>query len=87
LRKIVVEVVVRDQLDDVAATVQEVEGGCAAVGVDDGRPFFDVRIVVEGKQFVTFAKPCSRVLDATAWDVDCEVILGVEDARGVLEAD
>jgi hypothetical protein len=75
-------VVVRDQLDDVAAAVEEVEGSRAAVGVDDGRAFLDVGVVVEREQRVAVAQPCRRVLDASAGDVDREVVAGVECARG-----
>src|SRR5439155_19722286 len=82
----VVEKRIRDQLDDVAGGMEEVEGGGSAVALHDRRSLLDVGIAVELEQLVPAAEPRRRLLDRAARDVDREVVAGVLALSRRLEA-
>ena len=77
---------IRDQLDYVAAAVEEVEAGSSPIGVDDRRSFLDVGVAVELEDLVSVREPCRRVLDRVGRNVDREVVAGVRAGGRRLEA-
>src|SRR5690242_14902842 len=78
--------VVRNQLDDVPRTVEEVGSRGAAVGVHDRRALLHVRVAVEGEQLVPLGEPGRGVADRAARDVDREVVTRLCAGGSSLEA-
>jgi len=54
---------IRDQLDDAACGIEEIEAGGTAVGLDDGGALLDVRVAVELENLVPPAEPRRGFLD------------------------
>jgi hypothetical protein len=71
----------------IAASVEEVKGVRAAIGVHDRCAFLFIGIAVKGEQLVAIGDPRRGVVNRSTWDVDGEVIPGIGSRRRPLESD
>jgi hypothetical protein len=83
----VVEVIVGDQLRDVAGGIEEVERRGATIRMRDRGAILLIGIAVKGEELVSLFNPCRSALDRPARDVDREVIARIGSRRRLLEAD